>query len=380
VGTRPPRRHHAVFHTLTVADVERVTDDAVALTFDVPADLRDAYRFAHGQHLTLRTTVDGEDVRRNYSICAPATSGVLRVAVKRLEGGVFSGYALDGLKPGDTLEVMTPTGNFSTPLDPHQARHYVAFAAGSGITPVLSIVATALELEPDSAVTLVYGNRTTSSVMFLEELADLKNRYPDRFALVHVLSREPVDVALFHGRIDEDRTTALLDTLIDPGTVDEWFVCGPFGMVTDVQKALADAGVDADHVHAELFHVEDGPPRPRAREGGPAEREHGSRAGRGSTGTGGRASSVTVYLDGRASSFTLERDAGSVLDAALAVRGDAPHACKGGVGGTCRARLVEGEVTMDRNYALERDEVEQGFRLACQSHPATDRVVLDFDA
>ena len=369
-----PRRHHAVFHPLSVRAVERVTEDAVALTFDVPDELRESYRFTHGQHLTLRTTIDGQDVRRNYSICSPATSGALRVAVKRLEGGVFSAYALDGLKPGDTLDVMTPTGHFSTPLDPGQAKHYVAVAAGSGITPVFSIVATALEVEPRSTVTLVYGNRTTKSVMFLDELADLKNRYPDRLELLHVLSREPVDVDLFAGRIDAEKTASLLETLVPPEDVDEWFVCGPFGMVTDVQKALAESGVDPDHVHVELFHVEEEPPRPRSRPEGAGVEDGAGAAG------GGPVSTVTVYLDGRASTFPLERDAGSVLDAALAVRSDAPYACKGGVCGTCRARLVEGEVSMDRNFALERDEVEQGFRLACQSHPVTDRVALDFDA
>ncbi|MGH8867335.1 MAG: 1,2-phenylacetyl-CoA epoxidase subunit PaaE [Actinomycetes bacterium] len=380
MAARTAPRQHAVFHTLRVSAVERLTDDAVTVTFDVPDDLGAAYRFAPGQHLTLRTTVDGEDIRRNYSICAPASSGVLRVAVKRIEEGVFSGYALDGLTAGDELEVMTPTGRFTTALDPSQARHYVAIAAGSGITPVLSLVSTVLEVEPASQVTLVYGNRTTASVMFLDELADLKDRYPDRFTLVHVLSREPVEVDLFHGRIDADKLRALFGTLLPPETVDEWFLCGPFEMVTQARDTLVAAGVDRDHVHAELFHVEDEPPVRAARNGAPVRR-----AGSGSEPTGdgpaseGPTSTVTVYLDGRASTFELAARGRSVLEATLAVRADAPFACKGGVCGTCRAKLVEGEVEMDRNYALERDELESGFVLACQSHPTTPTLVLDFD-
>jgi ring-1,2-phenylacetyl-CoA epoxidase subunit PaaE len=362
-----PRRQHAVFHRLRVAAVDRVTDEAVAVTFEVPDALREEYRFAPGQHLTVRTQVDGAEVRRNYSICAPATSGTLRVAVKRLEDGVFSGYALERLRPGDTLEVMTPTGRFTTAVDPARVRHYAFLAAGSGITPVLSLVSTILEVEPGSSVTLVYGNRTTASVMFLEELADLKNRYPARLELVHVLSREPVEVPLFHGRLDADKVSALLQTLVPVDSVDEWFLCGPFGMVTDARDTLVAAGVEPGHVHAELFHVEDAPPRRTPR------RET-------SAVPSGQESEVTVYLDGRASTFALDPDGSSVLDATLQVRGDAPFACKGGVCGTCRARLVEGEVEMDRNYALERDEIDRGFVLACQSHPTTPTVVLDFDA
>lgn len=364
-----PRRHHAVFHPLRVSRVERLTDDAVAVSFDVPEGLADEYRFTHGQHLTLRTTLGGEEVRRNYSICSAATSGELRVAVKRLDGGMFSAYALERLAPGDTLDVMTPTGHFNTDLDPANAKHYAAIVAGSGITPVLSIVATVLDVEPESRVTVVYGNRTTSSVMFLDELADLKDRYPERFRLVHVLSREPVGVDLFHGRLDPERVERMLATILPPETVDEWFLCGPFGMVTEVRRVLVDRGADPDHVHMELFHVESEPPAARAGADGTQGRPPAS----------GPASQVTVYLDGRASSFELAPGGQSVLDATLAVRGDAPYACKGGVCGTCRAKLVEGEVEMDRNFALEREEVERGVVLACQSHPRSERLVLDFD-
>jgi ring-1,2-phenylacetyl-CoA epoxidase subunit PaaE len=362
---RASRARHAVFHPLRVADVERLTDDAVAITFDVPADLAEDYRFVHGQHLTVRTDLAGDDVRRNYSICAPASSGRLRIAVKRLAGGAFSAYALDRLRAGDTLEVMTPTGRFFTELDPANARHYCCIAAGSGITPVLSIVATALETEPHSRVTLLYANRTSKTVMFLEELEDLKDRYPDRFHLVHLLSREPQDVDIFSGRLDGARLQRLLDTIVPVDTVDDWFLCGPYEMVTELRDTLRAAGADRRHVHAELFHVGDSPPRGRRAEV-PEDLGEGA--------------DVTIVLDGRRSRFRLGADGAAVLDAALAVRSDAPFACKGGVCGTCRAKVVEGSVEMDQNWALEPEEVERGYVLTCQSHPTSEKVVLDYDA
>ena len=247
---------HSVFHPLTVASIEPVTDDSVAITFEVPDHLREDYAFSHGQHLTVRTELAGDDVRRNYSICSPAGSGVLRVAVKRLPGGAFSEHALDVLRPGDVLDVMTPSGRFFTELDPAHRKHYVCVAAGSGITPVLSIVASVLAAEPRSSVTLLYGNRTHSSVMFLEELEDLKDSYPDRFQLLHVLSREPQEVELFSGRLDADRMGRILDGLLPPDTVDEWFLCGPFEMVSDLRKLLVKEGVPKKQIHAEVFHVE----------------------------------------------------------------------------------------------------------------------------
>jgi ring-1,2-phenylacetyl-CoA epoxidase subunit PaaE len=364
-GAPVAARRHAVFHPLRVDAVDRLTDDAVAITFAVPDELREEYAFAHGQHLTVRTLLDGTEVRRNYSICAPAAGGRLRVAVKRLEGGAFSAYANTALRAGDVVDVMTPTGRFTTRLDPAHAKHYCAIAAGSGITPVLSILTTVLEAEPDSSFTLVYGNRTTRSVMFLEELADLKDRYPTRFHLVNVLSREPQDAELLSGRIDGDKVRRLMETLVPADVVDEWFLCGPFAMVEQARATLLDGGVDPAHVHTELFHVE-----------GEAPRETGSAA---ETGRDEGTSSVTVTLDGRASTFDMPRGGQRILDAALTVRADAPYACKGGVCGTCRAKLVTGEVAMDRNYALERDELDAGFVLACQSRPVSDEVVLDFD-
>jgi ring-1,2-phenylacetyl-CoA epoxidase subunit PaaE len=358
-------RRHGTFHLLRVASVERLTDEAVAITFEVPDDLRADYAFTQGQHLTVRTEIDGAEVRRNYSICAPATSGRLRIGVKRLAGGAFSGHATSALRMGDVVDVMTPTGRFYTALDPANAKHYCALAAGSGITPVLSIVSTVLDVEPESSVTLVYGNRTTASVMFLEELADLKDRHPTRFRLINVLSREPQEVELFSGRIDADKVRALLATLLPPDTVDEWFLCGPFAMVEQARAVLTEAGVGVRNVHTELFHVEGEAPREVTVVDD--ERAEGS-------------STVTVTLDGRASTLQVPRAGTRILDAVLEVRADAPYACKGGVCGTCRAKLLTGEVAMDRNFALEPDEVEAGFVLACQSRPVTDDVVLDFDA
>jgi ring-1,2-phenylacetyl-CoA epoxidase subunit PaaE len=374
-GTGSTHPRHAVFHPLRVAEVERLTDDAVAITFDVPPELAEDYRFVHGQHLTVRTELAGDDVRRNYSICSPASSGRLRIAVKRLPDGAFSAYALDRLRPGDTVDVMTPTGRFFTELDPANAKHYCCIAAGSGITPLLSIAATALEAEPHSTVSLLYANRTSGTIMFLEELEDLKDRYPDRFQLVHVLSREPRDVELFSGRLDGARLQRMLDTILDPETVDEWFLCGPFEMVEDLRRTLAGAGVDKRHVHAELFHV--GRMRSRRRGRAPAP-ETGAAAPSADEQAAG--ADVTIVLDGRRSRFRLGADGVPVLDAALAVRGDAPFACKGGVCGTCRAKVLEGSVEMEQNWALEPEEVERGYVLTCQSHPTSDRLVLDYDA
>jgi ring-1,2-phenylacetyl-CoA epoxidase subunit PaaE len=360
----PTRRQHAVFHKLRVAGVEKLTDDSVAITFEVPPHLRDAYTFLPGQHVTVRMPGEEGDVRRNYSICSNATSGEIRIAVKRLEGGVFSAWATTTLGPGDELEVMTPTGRFTVALDPTHRKRYAAIAAGSGITPVISLVSTILEVERHSSVSLVYANRTTSSIMFLEELLDLKNCYPERFEIINVLSRETQDVEILSGRLDRQRLSMLLDALLPVTSIDEWFLCGPFDLVQDARATLLDAGADRRHVHLELFHVEGTAPR------------QASSARPESTGDG---SEVTVMLDGRSTTFTLPFDGEAVLDATLKQRPDAPFACKGGVCGTCRAKLVEGEVDMDRNFALEQDELDSGFVLACQSHPRSARLVLDFD-
>ncbi len=355
-------RHRVEFHPLRVAELERLTSEAVAVTFEVPSDLADDYGFTPGQHLTLRTEVDGEEVRRSYSICSPPSDGRLRVAVKRIEGGLFSDHANDGLAVGDVLEVMTPAGRFGRVPDPAARRRYVAVVAGSGITPVMAVMGAVLGTEPQSTFTLVYGNRDSSTVMFADEIADLKDRYPGRLQLVHVLSREPHDADLLHGRIDVDKLERLLDTLVPPDQVDDWFLCGPFGMVEQVRETLRGHGVPNSSIHLELFHVDGEAPR----------------VARPRTGSEDSGCEVTVRLDGRSTSFTMP-DEGSVLDATLAVRADAPFACKGGVCGTCRVMVREGEVEMTRNYALEPEEIAAGYALACQSAPTTGRLVVDFD-
>ena len=350
----------ATFHTLRVAAIDELTDDAVALTFEVPPTLAEDFRFAHGQHLTIR---GDDDVRRSYSICTPPSSGVLRIGVKRLPGGAFSEGVVSRLGVGDTLEVMTPAGRFTSPLDPAARRTYVALAAGSGITPVLSILAAVLEGEPGSRVLLVYANRTHRSVMFLDEVHDLKDRFPARFQVVHVLSRETQEVELLSGRLDGERLTRILEALMPPDEVDAWFLCGPQQMVGELRATLTGLGVPAAQVHTELFHAD---PVPRAA----VEAIAGAPEG---------AAHVTIRLDGRSSSLDLRPDDVSVLEAALAVRADLPFACKGGVCGTCRARLVEGTVAMDANYALEPEEIERGYVLTCQSHPTSETVLLDYD-
>lgn len=358
-----PSRH--TLHTLRVSDVEELTNDALAITFDVPEGARDTFEFTPGQHLALVREHEGEEIRRSYSVCSPV-GGRLRVAVKLLPDGVFSTWAHAELKAGDELQVMPPSGRFTVQLDPTRSRHYAAVVAGSGITPVLSIISSALAIEPGSRCTLVYGNRSTSSIMFLEEIEDLKDRYGARLQLIHVLSREPQDVELTQGRIDAEKLERLFETLLPPETVDEWFLCGPFGMVEATRSALKERGVAGSAIRRELFHGDESAPPPAPRST-PTE-------------TPGEGATVTLVLDGRRTELTLPADGVPVLDALLSVRPEAPYACKGGVCGTCRCRLVEGEVRMDHTYALEDDEIEDGIVLACQAHPTTDAVVLDFDA
>jgi ring-1,2-phenylacetyl-CoA epoxidase subunit PaaE len=348
------------FHPLRVAAVEPLTDDSVAISFEVPPELADDFAFVHGQHLTIRGD-DGE--RRSFSICTTPASRRLTIGVKKLPGGAFSHGVVDTLSVDDELDVMTPAGRFTSQLDPGSAKVYAAVAAGSGITPIISIVSTLLEQEPQSQVLLVYANRTHRTVMFLEELHDLKDRFPDRFQLVHVLSREQQDVELFSGRLDAERLRRILTALLPPENVDEWFLCGPQQMVVDLRQAILDLGVVSSAVHTELFHAD---PVPRA----PLDTASSVEG----------ASQVTIRLDGRATDFALRPDGVGVLEAALEVRTDLPFACRGGVCGTCRAQLVEGTVVMDVNYALEPEEIAAGYVLTCQSHPTSERVVLDYDA
>ncbi|GAA0954590.1 1,2-phenylacetyl-CoA epoxidase subunit PaaE [Nonomuraea longicatena] len=347
-------------HTLRVEAVERLCADAVAVTFAVPDDLAQVYAFRPGQSLTLRRVVDGRDERRSYSICSPA-GGPPRVGVREVPGGLFSGWLTRQVRPGDEIEVLPPSGSFTADLLPGQ-RH-VLVAAGSGITPVLSVAASALAV-PDSKVTILFGNRTTDSVMFADELADLKDACPERLELVHVLSREPREAELFSGRIDAERLAALLRRLVPVEEVDHWWLCGPHGMVEDGLAVLAGLGVARERVHRELFYVEEEPPPPRAHT--PAEQRE-------------RAATLTLVLDGRESVVELPPDT-TVLDGAQRVRPDLPFACKGGVCGTCRAKVVAGEVRMRRNFALDPAELAAGFVLTCQAVPVTEEVGVDYDA
>ncbi|MEU9364834.1 2Fe-2S iron-sulfur cluster-binding protein [Streptomyces avermitilis] len=352
----------ARFHPLPVAAVDRLTDDSVALTFAVPPALREEYRHAAGQHLALRRTADGTEIRRTYSICSPAPAAddegprTLRVGVRLVEGGAFSTYALKEIAAGDAVEVMTPAGRFT--LEPAPGL-YAAVVGGSGITPVLSIVATLLAREPGARFCLIRSDRTSASTMFLEEVADLKDRFPERFQLVTVLSREEQQAGLPSGRLDQERLTELLPALLPVDRVAGWFLCGPFGLVQGAERALRGLGVARSRVHEEIFHVDGGAATVPA---GPAPTH----------------STVTARLDGRGGTWPVQ-DGESLLEAVLRNRPDAPYACKGGVCGTCRAFLVSGEIRMDRNFALEPEETEAGYVLACQSHPATEKVELDFD-
>jgi ring-1,2-phenylacetyl-CoA epoxidase subunit PaaE len=355
-----PVRRRPVFTTLRVARVDRLTDDAAALTFEVPPALAADYAFRPGQSLTLRRLHEGRDERRDYSICAPE-GGPLRIGVREIPGGLFSSWLVHDVRPGDEIEVLPPKGRFTADLA--APAHHVFVVAGSGITPALSLAATALR-DGRSTVTLLYGNRRADTVMFADELADLKDRYADRLALVHVLSREPRDAEVTSGRLDGPRIGRLVGALVDPGVVGHWWLCGPLGLVEAARAVLDDLGVDPARVHRELFFADDAPPQPV----------------RGDAATvSGPASAVTVVLDGRATPLTLPRDV-PVLDAAQQVRGDLPFACKGGVCGTCRARVVSGEVHMRRNWALEDDEVAAGYVLTCQSLPVSDEVTVDYDA
>ncbi len=370
----PSTKRRSAFHSLTVRGVRRLTEDAVEVTLDVPADLQDKYDYLPGQYVALRTTleIDGEpkEVRRSYSICADPRPGELRVAVKRDLGGVFSTWANESLKAGDTLDVMSPLGQFTPRTTPgQQAVSLVAVAAGSGITPVISIARTMLASGPGVRFDLVYANRAAMDVMFLEELADLKDRYPSRFAVHHVLSREQRISPLLSGRIDAEKLEKLLGTVIATDRADEWFLCGPFELVQLCRDVLAARGVPADAVRFELFTTGE-PARP---EGSIGRSVVADAAGENYT--------ISFNLDGLQGSVQSPTHAReSILNAALRVRPDVPFACAGGVCGTCRAKVVQGSVTMEENYALEPDEVAAGFVLTCQAHPTSDAVAVDYDA
>ncbi len=349
------------FHTLRIAEVRRETPEAVSLRFEVPRELAPDYAFTQGQHITLRARLDGEELRRSYSICAGVDDAELRVAIKKVPGGMFSTYANTSLKRGDAIDVLTPEGRFHTALDAASRKHYVAFAAGSGITPVLSLIKTTLKREPRSRFTLLYGNRRVSTAMFQEELEDLKDRYLDRLILYNLFSREHQEVELFNGRLDGGKLKAFAGALLPVDTIDEAFVCGPGAMLDELERALRELGMPPEHIHLERFGVP-GSETAHHVEPGDAAQAH-----------------VTIILDGGRREVEFHRDDASLLEAALRDGLDLPYSCKGGMCCTCRARVLEGKVRMDKNYSLEQRDLDAGFVLACQAHPLTDRVVLSYD-
>lgn len=358
------------FHTLKVKDIRRETDEAVSVAFDVPEDLQEVYRFKQGQYLTLRTTIDGEDIRRSYSVCSGIHENELRVAIKAVRFGKFSNWVNDILKVGDELQVMTPMGMFTTPLHPENEKNYLLFAGGSGITPVLSIAKSVLIEEPKSTITLIYANRLFNSIIFREQLEDLKDAYIGRFRVFYTLDDEPNEIELFSGRLDREKLEKFAHTFIQLDSVDEAFICGPEPMMRMVSEFLKEKNIAEEKIHFELF-ISPGQPTSKPDEAQVKVQEEAIDPG--------KTCEVTVVYDGLETHFTMQRDGTTILDAAEKSGLDLPHSCKGGMCCTCRAHLDEGEVTMRVNYALEPGEVEQGFVLTCQSLPTTDHVKVDFD-
>lgn len=354
------------FHALRVAEVRRETPDAVSIRFELPADLAPRFAFQAGQHLTLRTLLQGEDIRRNYSVCASPDEGELRVAVKQIAGGAFSSWIHGEVKPGAMIEVMAPHGSFTWNFDSSAERRYVGFAGGAGITPILSILKTALRVEPASRFTLIYGNRSAAQVMFLEELAALKNRYLDRLEVFHFLDEEEEEIDLFNGRLDAGKVRQVLATLIEPADIDAFFVCGPGPMMDAVEETLKERAVPADKILIERFLTGDLSPAQAA-----AARRLEAKA---------RGLRMTVVLEGRRSQVAFESGAKSILDSARAAGLSAPFACKGGVCATCRAKVLSGTTAMKVNYGLTPAEVAQGYVLTCQAVPTSEGVVVDYDA
>jgi ring-1,2-phenylacetyl-CoA epoxidase subunit PaaE len=354
----PPR-----FHRLAVKDLRRETSDAISLTFAIPQELQDDYHFAPGQYLTLRTTMDGEEVRRSYSICSGPDDGELRIAVKKVDGGAFSSWAADELKSGAEIDVMTPTGRFGIAPAPEAARIHVGFAAGSGITPLLSIIKGVLAREPNSQFFLFYGNRSTGGMLFREALEQLKDRFIERLSVFHVISGEEQDIPILYGRLDDEKVRVLLRSLVPAASIDHVFICGPTGMSEDIEATCRDIGIPTDRIHIERFVSGlGGKPRPKAVVPASAPPK----------------AFAALIIDGKRREVPVAEDE-AILDAALRAGVDLPFACKGGMCSTCRARLVEGEARMEVNYSLEPWELEKGFILTCQARPVTDRVVVDYD-
>jgi ring-1,2-phenylacetyl-CoA epoxidase subunit PaaE len=358
----------ALFHPLRVRAIEPDTDEAVIVSFDVPPALRDVFSFNQGQYLTLRTEVDGADLRRSYSICAGIDDGELRVGVRKVAGGLFSNWINQRLKPGDTVQVMPPQGRFFVPLDPAARRHYLGIAGGSGITPILSIMKTVLGREPQARFTLLYANRSAKSTMFKEEIEDLKNRYMARLVLHHVFSGEDTELPLHSGVMNRDKLGEFLGRLVDAKSIDHAFVCGPFQMNDEAEAALLAAGVAEERIHIERFGI--AVPQGQAAAGAV---EHESKPG------DAERARIVIVRDGLKREFDFLKDNPSILDAASAAGLEVPFSCTSGVCGTCRAKLVEGRVRMTRNFALSKEEVAGGFVLTCQAHPLTERVALSFD-
>lgn len=353
------------FHPLRIKEVKKETADCVSVVFAVPEELQQGFTFRHGQSLTMRTTIAGEEVRRTYSLCSSPLDNEWKVAIKKVDGGLFSGFANEQLKKGDVLEVMQPVGNFFTELNSLHKKNYVAFAAGSGITPVLSIIKTTLRTEPQSSFTLVYSNRSRASIIFFEELEGLKNEYVQRFNFINLLSRERTEAPVNAGRITAEKLTEL-SKLIDYKKADEFFICGPQEMIFTVRDFLTEKEIDKKKIHFELFTT----PGDNKKLAVKSVEEQNT----------GPKSKITIKLDGRSFDFDLSLNSDvTVLDAALQQGADLPFACKGGVCCTCKAKLLEGEVSMDVHWGLEEEEVEQGYILTCQSHPTTEKVVIDFD-
>lgn len=353
------------FSPLRIKEIRKETADCVSVVFDIPETLKSTFAFKQGQSLTLRTMINNEEIRRTYSICSSPLDNECRIAVKKVGGGLFSTFANEQLRKGDTLDVMQPVGKFYTELDAAQSKNYVAFAAGSGITPVLSLIKTTLATEPLSQFTLVYGNKNRGSIIFFEELEGLKNKYMERFTLLHILSREKTDSPVSFGRITADKLKDL-SRLVDYTSTDEFFVCGPEEMIFCVKDYLTETGIDKKKIHFELFTS-------------PGQKK--SIVNSQQTTDNGPKSQVSIKLDGRSFDFELSLNSDTtILDAALKKGADLPYACKGGMCCTCKAKLLEGEVMMDVHWGLEEEEIEQGYILTCQSHPKTEKIVVDFDA
>jgi ring-1,2-phenylacetyl-CoA epoxidase subunit PaaE len=349
------------FHTLKIADVRQEIEDAVSIAFEVPAALKSDYQFKPGQYLTMRTKINGEEVRRSYSICTAPHDNELRVAIKRVKGGLFSNFANENLKAGDAIDVMTPMGNFTTDIHKNQEKTYVFFAGGSGITPILSLIKTVLVDEPRSKVTLIYGNRKINSIIFKEEIDYLKNTYLTRFSVIHILSEEYLGNDVQYGLMDKAKTDQLNEFFLKQEKIDEAFICGPQPMILAIQEKLLTYGMPENKVHVELFTSQT-PAKPVVQSDEPKIEAN-----------------VKIIMDGIEQELNIDSDGESILDAAYKSGLDVPFACKGGVCCTCKAKVLEGSVKMDVNYALEPEEVAKGYILTCQSHPTSEKVVVSFD-